>query len=425
MKENEGTVNPDLKVAPEMFLKEVISQDYVPQAILGMYGYVGLMNRNRPPFTYWVIRDMLCDPRVLFGLMLLKGPIISKPTFQVDCQDTVVGEFIHKNLSRFWTVGALRVLKAIEWGYSGSEVLYRYNPDDGLIYFDQIRDLESLDCRPVVLKGQVVGFKFRMTQDPYGHTVANGDDPRDDVNKDGWYYVGAPRALWHLHWRDRNPWFGLSRLFGTHVPWYEMWSEDGYRQIRRLWFTGCAFDGGVMYHPPGLIATPQGNKPCRDYAREMLEKKRTGAVLTLPNSPSGDGSSRSWEYQPPSPNPTPAGLLEYGDDLRSEIFESLGIPPEVIQSSGDTGFGSSSGRGVPQEAYNSILFSIATDLLLDFDRYCLRYLVNTLFGPVHYELFCTPLDAQQALEQPQGPEEGFPEDDQGEEGMDQGDEQAA
>lgn len=400
----EGAVHPEVDINPESLLGPPMTGDYVPQAVYGMYGYVGLMNRHRPPFSYLTIRDMLCDPRVGFGLMLLKGPIIANPTYVVECEDATVTTYLEANIKRFWNIAALRVMKALEWGFSPHEILYRRNPSDGLIYFDDVRDLEPLDCRPVVLDGRVVGFTYRQGPDPHGNSIMTNkdqtpgvqrDDPRSRMAQDGWHYLGAPKALWHIHNRERNPWFGLSRLFGAHVPWHEMWSEDGYRNIRKLWFFGCAFDGGIMYHPPGMVATEQGPKPARDYAREMIQKKRTGSVLTLPNSPTGDGGEQAWIYQKPEGNPTPAGLMEYGEDLRNEMFEALGIPPEVIQSSGETGFGSASGRQVPQMAYHAILHSLAQSLLLDFDKYCLRYLVHTQFGPVPYELSCEPLGSVQ------------------------------
>lgn len=402
----DGAINPDLDINPESLLGRPISaEDYVPHATgghAGMSWFAALMNRNRPIFNYYVIVDMLQDPRVTFGLMLLKGPIVSNPTYEINCNNSAVTEFLDKNIRRFWTYSAERVMRAIEWGFSGSEILYRRDPEDGLIYFDDVRDFHSLDCRPVIHHGAVVGFRYRSVIDAslFGMTAMTQEDVYKKSKTEGkydndptWKYLGAPKALWHLHNRARNPWFGLSRLYGPHVPWYEMWSEDGWRNICRLWFSGCVFDGGVMYHPPGMVAVPNGPPmPARDYAREMIEKKRTGAVLTLPNQPSGDGGEQAWLYQKPEGNPTPAGLLERGEGLRSEIFEALGIPPEVIQSSGDSGFGSASGRQVPQMAYNSILLSLAMSLLLDFDKYCLRYLVATQFGPVSYELLCRPLD---------------------------------
>lgn len=408
-----GTINPDADVDPEDLLDNTPdTAGYTPGAQYGLWSYLSY-NRNRPPFTFQTIREMLCDPRIVFGLWLLKGPILSGGEFDVETSNAQVAEFIKSNLRRFWYNSAARVLKALEWGFSASEIRYRYNEEDGAIHFDTVKDLDSLDCRPVTHEGNVCGFTVRSNTAMSGATTDHYSKPWVDrlgskppIASGEQIYLGAPRALYHLHSRDRNPWFGLSRLFGVHVPWWEQWSEDGYRAIRRLWFAKNAFEGGVMYHPPGTIATKQGPKPARDYAREMIEKKRSGGVLTLPNTMGPDGSGRAWEYIPPQGNPVPAGLLEYGDLLRDEVLEGLGIPAEVIQSSGETGFGSASGRQVPQMAFYSVLLELKQWLALDFDLYCLRYLVHLNFGNVQYELIPLPLDntAEPPPEDPNNPD---------------------
>jgi len=412
-----GTVNPEMDVNPEDLLDDSpITANYVPWGSYGMFGYYSFFNRNRPPFSYMTVREMLCDPRITFGLWLLKGPIVSSPTFEIKTSNPQVERFIQANLKRFWANSAVRVLKALEWGFSASEVLYRYNEEDGAIHFDTIRDLESLDVRPVTKAGRIVGFCIKnvvQNQDVSGLSESasqtidslkrvSGTNPKTrDPN--GNLYIGSPRCLYHLHLRERNPWFGLSRLFGAHVPWWEQWSEDGYRAIRRLWFAKNAFEGGVVYHPPGTIATKQGPMAARDYAREMIEKKRSGGILTLPNSLGPDGSGRAWEYIPPQGNPVPAGLLDYGDLLKDEVLEGMGIPPEIIQSSGETGFGSASGRQVPQMAFYSLLLELKHWLALDFDMHCLRYLVALNFGNVQYEITSKSLMEDTVEQNPNDP----------------------
>jgi hypothetical protein len=159
----------------------------------------------------------------------------------------------------------------------------------------------------------------------------------------------------------------------------------------------------------------------------MIEKKRTGGVLTLPNTVGPDGSGRAWEYLPPQGNPVPAGLLDYGDLLKDEVLEGMGIPPEIIQSSGETGFGSASGRQVPQMAFYSLLLELKHWLVLDFDAHVLRYLVTLNFGNVPYEIISkslmedkvepnpndpyagqNPLDQMEATSEPQLDEQGNP-----------------
>ena len=415
----EGTVNPKVKVNERSFVGDLITEDYVPNSLFGLYGYLGLMNRNRPPFSYFTVRDMLCDPRVLLGLWLLKGPIVAKTEFEVECNNAEVTDFAMRQLDRFYRVAAHRVLKAIEWGYSASEVEYKTNSETGLIEFHDVVDMESLDCRPVLYRGKIVGFYFRRNADPWSNQdidikkidkAIQSGSKFDPVQPD-WVYVGAPRALWHVHWPEKNKYFGVSRLFGVHVPWWEKWAEDGYRNIRRLWFTKCAFDGGIMYHPNGTINTmTRGPLPARDYARQLIEQKRTGAVLTLPNTVGPDGQGRAWEYVAPEGSPTPAGLLEYGESLDMEILEAFGISPEVIQSIGESGgAGGPTTGGVPTDAFHAALHEINLNLVKSFNMQCLRYLIQYQFGVVEYEIKVQPIGKKEAAAAAMiDPETGMP-----------------
>ena len=74
-------------VQPEKLLHERVPS-YVPNTGLNYYGYY----HRRPIFTQWTIREMLVDPRVGFGLMLIKGPILSKAKFTVECEDEEVNQ---------------------------------------------------------------------------------------------------------------------------------------------------------------------------------------------------------------------------------------------------------------------------------------------------------------------------------------------
>lgn len=354
------------QATPEHLLAPSPAQDYEPRGYFGLNYFLG---QNRPAFTSGTIMGMLTDPRVIYGLWLIKGPILSNAHVYVKCDDVTVHDFLVEQINRFWANSAVRALKAIEWGYSGCEVLYREK--DGLVHFDELRDFYSPDVRVVVAKGE-----------PTGILVRNGVNQHQA-------YLGFPKSMLHVHWRERNRFYGLSRLYGAHVPWHEIWSDGGYRDIRRLWFYKNAYEGGTIRHPPGASQTDGGTlRPNRDIARELIEKKRAGGVLTLPNTPSGDAGTYAWLYEPPAANPPPEGLLEYGEVLNNEILEALGIPPEVIASGGDQGFGSSTGRQVPQLAFYSILQELLQWLLYDLDYCVLRPLVEVNFGVgvVDYEL---------------------------------------
>ena len=96
--------------------------EYVPstaRSLLGSYNY------KQPHFTQRTIERMEIDPRVKFGLSLIKGPMISKAKFKVESDTEEVKEFVIKMINKFWCNGAIQALKAVEWGHSGSEVLYK------------------------------------------------------------------------------------------------------------------------------------------------------------------------------------------------------------------------------------------------------------------------------------------------------------
>ena len=84
-------------------------------------------------------------------------------------------------------------------------------------------------------------------------------------------------------------------------------------------------------------------------------------------------------------NQIPAGLMEYGQSLKEELFEGMGIPPEVFQNA-TSGFGAASGRQIPEEAFFSILQEMTQWLIADADNQIFRHLVRINFGDVPYEI---------------------------------------
>ena len=131
-------------INPNQLLGSPLTADYLPEGYTGMF----LFARNRPPFSGTVIREMMSDPRVIFGLWLIKGPILSNSRFKIDCDDEKVTKYLIENVTRFWRNSAARALKSIEWGYSASEVLYRVV--EGKIHFDILKDIHSLDTLSLI-----------------------------------------------------------------------------------------------------------------------------------------------------------------------------------------------------------------------------------------------------------------------------------
>jgi hypothetical protein len=107
----------------------------------------------------------------------------------------------------------------------------------------------------------------------------------------------------------------------------------------------------------------------------MLEMKRSGSGMIFPSTKGLDGK-RQWEYVPPSSNVTPSGMEEYIRLMRDEMLEGLGVPPEVVQSAGNDGMGSATGRMVPLMAFIASLTPIGTHIIGDFCEQILPLLLH-------------------------------------------------
>src|SRR5690606_36351841 len=138
--------------------------------------------------------------------------------------------------------------------------------------------------------------------------------------------------------------------------------------IRRMWYFKNAYDSGTLYFPEGSVTDENGiTRANVEIAMEIMEAMQTGSYRVLPKPNTGNGKNdKTRDYEPPKGNTTPDGLLEYPADLRLEILEGLGIPREVVESTGSQGFGSASGRAVPMMAFIASLVPIVSETLTDF-----------------------------------------------------------
>lgn len=383
-------------------LTQVFTAEYEPVGFVR--NYMPAAPHHRPLFTSWAIEQMLQDPRIVFGLELIKGPIHAFTKFfsqeeaseasvhkmivetniefpyVVQCDDKEIEQYITKSIRRFWQTGAIKALNALEWGYSGCEVIYKRQKSGRkpLLVYDTMKDLDPRDIRCVTLQGGIIGLDLHPTR-------ASGGE-----------FIGIPKAFWHVHARERNRYHGHSRLFGAYAAWWEIWGEGGARDIRRNWFHRNAFDGGEMRYPMGYTKLPDGTRvENRDLALEMLSKKRSGGYMVFPQQDLN--GKQAWEYTPPVASVEPQGMQSYMASLTSEELEGLGIPPEVIEGGGG-GLGSSSGREIPMTAYLSTLRKIADFLIQDFSAQVLDYLIALNFRKsVDYDII--PLVPTKAFEE--------------------------
>lgn len=322
---------------------------------------------HNPVFSMMTIDTMLRDPKIRFGLSLIKGPIASYTKFfteeeskspditqaiieldyhfpyAVFCKNQEQADFIISQLNRFWEVGIFKAMRAVEWGYSGSQVLYRRN-SKGQLTFDNLHPYRAPHLQPVVQKNGIIGF-VRIT------------------NNNG--YVPLGKGFWHLHAREQDYFFGESRLLGAYVPWHEKWMMGGARDIRRTWFFRNAYDGGEIYYPEGSFQDDSGTSYSNEQlALQMSEMHQTGSTMVFPSTKGLDGK-RDWEYVPAKANNTPQGLMEYHEFLGDESLEGMGIPTEIFKSKSQ-GLGAATGRMVPLMAFIASLTPIGSDLIQDF-----------------------------------------------------------
>lgn len=354
------------RVSPTDLLKDHVEYDeYTPAH--GIYFY---LMHSRPIFTYRSIIEISTDPRVQFGLGLIKGPLQTHCDWDISASSPEVEKFVRDQLEWFWLVSANTALTSLEWGFSGSEAIYR--EEDGKIQFKDLRYLTPLDLRAVLHKNKLAGMYLQRHTNP-------GTTGR-------YQYIGGPKKFWTVHDREHNPYYGRSRLFAVHPAWWEKWYEGGYRDIRRLWFHKNAFDSGTLYYPEGSSKLPTGETmPNVEIARKIAEYQRTGGARAMPSKTDAN-NKRQWEYEGPASNTTPPGLLEYGKDIDKEILEALGVPPEVVESQSSEGFGSSSGREIPVVAFFSSLQQIFNRLTFDFVEQVLDYLVLFNFQGARYKV---------------------------------------
>lgn len=372
-----------MSVTPDQLLGPPITAEYEPPD-LALSAY--FFHPNRPMFTLWHVDAMLTDARVRFGLDLLRGPIISNSHFAVYTENAALKEFLERQLNRFKQNSLPIALRCMDYGFLGCEVLYR--TVENMLHFDKLKFLHPHNTRVVTRQGNYIGIEVgRIGQ------------------ADAAVFIGRPKSFWTVHARDSHIWYGRSRLRGAFLAWNEIWSEHGYRDQRRVWFYKNAYAGPKIGYPPGSTPSEEPGTPPLDHrevAQEMVDKMVSGTGVTYPVV--AQGPQGGWIIEDAKPLSIPEGLLEYGDQLRDEIWEGMGIPPEVARAEGTGAF---AGRRVPQQAFYSVLQEIVQDIITDFDEQVLLPLVRMNFGHGQsYEIECFGLLADDSADNPEAVENG-------------------
>lgn len=334
---------------PELSEKELLGEDitadYVPTSYFSLYPQL----RHTPAWSVDIADLMLRDDRILFGLSLIIGPIVSNIEVEYQGTDSQQMAYAQKSVERYiQTALGDSLSMCLAYGWSGGEV--RFEEEDGLIYYDRVKTLQSRDVTPVTSRSELVGMVVRGNSTKYGG---------------GPVFVGGAKCLWTVHQRIRHPWFGRAHTHGALRAFWEKWANGGFLDQRKLWYYKNAFDSGEMYHPEGSVRGADGQLiSAKILARELIDKKRSGATLVFPHVTDEKGI-RKWEYVRPTATDVPSGLHDYGYDLNDEEFWGMLIPPELVESSSDGGLGSATGRSIPVMAFENCLTAIGNDRIQD------------------------------------------------------------
>lgn len=352
-----------------LLANDAVTKDYEPGSTYSQSTFTSLS--RYPRFNLAFVKEMMYDARISFGVENIIGPILSKGKFAIDANKPEVAEYVQSTIDFLWGgIGGRQALMSVNYGYACNEVMYEVR--NGLIQYKELKPLLALDCRAVknTKTGNHVGAAVKL----------NSRSPTTTTQRT---LLLGPKCLWTTHRREIHPQYGQSRYYNAYVPWLEKWSDGGFRDCRRLFFFKYAFDGGIMFHPPGNSNTVEDAQtgyaksvPNRDIAREMVDNMRTGGAVFLPRIPGSSGLP-PWEWVPGSAKAPPAGLMEYGKDLDDEIWQGLGFPPEVAAAQGT---GAYAGRAVPMDAFMSILHSIFCETITDIVKQLIHPLVVLNFG---------------------------------------------
>ncbi len=288
---------------------------------------------------YYTIGDaeaMKRDPQVRFALRILYSPL-SKVEWEIDADDADSGEQADIAFRRIWERHRAQLFQSVIYGWLGCEVEYGQD-QDGSIIFDQLEDIHPLDCRPLRQGRRLAGLSLVNLAQNAGDTVY-------DEQGIPTHWILPPRSLWLAYEPEFGSFYGRGKLATMWLPWREKTGRHGAWDIRRMWYLKNAYRGGTMRFPEGERDDGTGNLQSNiDYAMQLVESEETGGVKVLPGERDADGRY-VWEYEPPAVNGDVKGVLEYVQELDTDILRACQIPPEVVQAA-TVGSGWS-GRSVP------------------------------------------------------------------------------
>jgi len=310
-----------------------------------------------PLFHYWHARAMLFDPVVRFGLNV-RNSAISCAEVEVTGASEAVVSFVKKQWEFLWGKYSSKLAHTKRYGYGGYEVVYRQRA--GQLLIDGLREFSPIDCRPLLVRGDIVGVSVKTAN--FGKTR-----------------LIAPRGLLCTFDAEFNDPYGRSILRRSYSPWWEKWMDGGAVKVSRLRMIKDAYIGDTLTYPMNQkIVLPDGTEvPWRDIIRELGENRLAGGIMALPALFDGQGRELV-KYTAAHDTGRPEGIWQWVTNLDVNIWRGMDVFEEVIKAS-ETGSGYS-GRSVPLMMFLGACNDEVTELDEAIDRQVLRPLVWLNFG---------------------------------------------
>jgi len=348
--------------------------------------------RDLPVFDFRMMRRMLCDSTVRLGLAMRMAPLMQAEfaykegeewTQGIKADNPDVAEWILEQLHRFWKHELHKMLRAQVWGWSAAEMIYRLV--DGKVEIDRSLHRHSADVFALHRDGEVGGVKFTR------------------IGRVGTVRLKFPECYWHAFQTENESPYGESILWGAYTAWCDKQLEGGATDVRRLFMHKDAFGGAKMGYPEGNTDIGTGDPvPNRDIARQIVEQRLAGSVLTYPSTRDINGNEM-WPFEEATIASNPQHILQYPKDLDVEILRGLEIPDDVLTSEAS---GAWQGKQVPMQAFFTNLDRWLASIIEVLTTQIFEPLVLLNWGKAEeFEITTKPL-AEQAMEQIQQVEGG-------------------
>lgn len=290
-----------------------------------------------------------------------------------------VEEYIRDNLNLFIDNCLEPALLCLRYGYAPNEVCYENY--DKIQYVHNLESINPFVCDPFVdIFGRFEGIKV----------VSSGAQTLTLKN-----VFGYPKAMWFVHRRHIDKWFGESRCRAAWNTFYKKWSRKGYGELIRIWLTKCAFDSGTLYYDDEAAPRINGvvDRDPRKVAIETLNQSMSGSGRVFPSKVDPITGKPKYQYESPKSNDPPQILWESEQDCNNRILLAMGVSPELAHSFATGGTGGVSGRAIPETAFYSTLAGVIKPIIVqDFKEQLMDKLLYVRFGRrFNYRLVVLPL----------------------------------